>query len=137
MEHEKNVRSFLGSGCKFPVAVDGATGRIKMASSEENIQESVRIILGTRRGERMMEPEFGCRIWEYSFETVDYTTLYAMKNEVERALVRWEPRISKVEAAVSDERAEQGCLLVSIRYVVRATNNPYNMVYPFYINEGE
>lgn len=85
----------------------------------------------------MMEPEFGCRIWEYSFETVDYTTLYAMKNEVERALVRWEPRISKVEAAVSDERAEQGCLLVSIRYVVRATNNPYNMVYPFYINEGE
>ncbi|MCI8991424.1 MAG: GPW/gp25 family protein [Eubacterium sp.] len=137
MEQNKEVKAFLGTGWKFPVTVDGATGRIRMSSGEENIEESVRIIIGTKRGERMMEPEFGCRIWEYSFETADYTTLYAMKNEVEQALIRWEPRITGVQAEISDEQVGQGLLLIRVSYVVRSTNNLYNMVYPFFINEGE
>lgn len=137
MEQNKNVKAFLGSGWKFPVAVDSATGQIRMSSGEENIEESVRIIIGTRRGERMMEPEFGCRIWEYSFETTDYTMLYAMKNEVEQALIRWEPRIMEVQVKISDEQIDKGLLHIYVSYVVRSTNNLYNMVYPFYINEGE
>lgn len=137
MEQRKDVKAFLGTGWKFPVSVDGATGRIRMSSNEENIEDSVRIIIGTRRGERMMEPEFGCRIWEYSFETVNYTTLYAMKNEVENALIRWEPRITEIEAEVRDERIQEGLLLIQVRYRIRSTNNLYNMVYPFYIHEGE
>lgn len=136
MRQREEVKAFLGTGWKFPISVDEATGRIRMSSGEENIEESVRVILGTAKGERMMEPEFGCNLFHYAFENVNYTTLYAMKNEVENALIRWEPRITDIQAEVSDERIGEGVLLIYISYVIRATNNPYNLVYPFYINEG-
>ncbi len=84
-----------------------------------------------------MHPDFGCGIQEYAFETADYTNLYSMKTEIERALIRWEPRIKDIEAEVSDEQIDQGMLTIHLSYVVRATNNQYNQVYPFYINEGE
>lgn len=137
MDQRSDVKAFLGTGWKFPVEIDKATGRIKMSSNEESIRESIRIIIGTRQGELPMHPEFGCRIQEYAFESVDYTTLYSMKTEVERALIRWEPRITDIRAEVSDEQIDQGLLMIQVSYVIRATNNQYNLVYPFYINEGE
>lgn len=132
----RDGKAFLGTGWKFPVQVDEATGRIRMSSYEENIEESVRIIIGTQKGERIMEPEFGSRLREYSFSSVDYTLLNSIKNEVEGALVRWEPRITDVHASVSEERIDEGILEINISYVIRATNNLFNMVYPFYISEG-
>ena len=135
MEPRDSVKAFLGTGWKFPVGIDKATGR--MSSNEDSIRESVRIIIGTRKGELPMHPDFGCGIQEYAFETADYTTLYSMKTEIERALIRWEPRIKDIEAEVSDEQIDQGMLTIHLSYVVRATNNQYNQVYPFYINEGE
>ena len=137
MEQRDSVKAFLGTGLKFPVGIDKATGRIQMSSNEDSIRESVRIIIGTRKGELPMPPDFGCGIQEYAFETADYTTLYSMKTEIERALIRWEPRIKDIEAEVSDEQIDQGMLTIHLSYVVRATNNQYNQVYPFYINEGE
>lgn len=137
MDLRSSVKAFLGTGWKFPVEIDGATGRIKMSSNEESIEESVRIILGTRQGELPMHPEFDCKIQEYAFESADYTTMYSMKTEVEHALIRWEPRITDIRAEVSDEQISQGLLLIRISYVIRSTNNQYNLVYPFYINEGE
>lgn len=136
MDQRASVKAFLGTGWKFPVGIDGATGRIKMSSNEESIQESIRIIIGTRRGELPMHPEFGCRIQEYAFESVDYTTLYSMKTEVEHALIRWEPRITQIRAEVSDAQIDQGLLMIEVSYVVRATNNQYNLVYPFYVHES-
>lgn len=135
--NQNSVKAFLGTGWKFPVGIDKATGRIQMSSNEESIRESIRIIIGTRKGELPMHPDFGCGIQEYAFETADYTTLYAMKTEVEHALIRWEPRITDVYAQVSDDQIEQGVLMIDVSYVVRATNNQYNLVYPFYISEGE
>lgn len=137
MDQRNSVKAFLGTGWKFPVEIDGATGRIKMSSHEESIRESIRIIIGTRQGELPMHPDFGCRIQDYAFETVDYTLLYSMKTEVEHALIRWEPRITEIQAKVSDEQIDKGLLSIHISYVVRATNNQYNLVYPFYISEGE
>lgn len=118
MDLRSSVKAFLGTGWKFPVEIDGATGRIKMSSNEESIEESVRIILGTRQGELPMHPEFGCKIQEYAFESADYTTMYSMKTEVEHALIRWEPRITDIRAEVSDEQISQGLLLIRISYVL-------------------
>lgn len=137
MDQRSSVKAFLGTGWKFPVEVDRATGRIRMSSHEESIRESIRIIIGTRLGELPMHPDFGCRIRDYAFETVDYTLLYSMKTEVEHALIRWEPRITEIHAEVSDEQIDSGLLSIQVSYVVRATNNQYNLVYPFYISEGE
>lgn len=90
----------------------------------------------TRQGERVMRPEFGCRIYEFAFGTTDYTSLSRMKHAVEEALKFWEPRITDVEANVTVADGETGLLQIEISYRVRSTNNPYNLVFPFYLNEG-
>lgn len=129
-------RNFLGTGFKFPVSVDENTGRVKTSSHEEDIREAIRIILGTQPGERPMSPYFGCAIHSYVFSTADYTTLSMMEKEVVNALIMWEPRIRDVEAEVVQSPEDPGILLINITCTVRSTNNPFNLVYPYYINEG-
>ncbi len=136
MEEKDQVSAFLGVGVKWPVQVDKMTGKFKTSSYEDNIQESIRIILMTRKGERIMRPNFGCGIYQYAFGTMDYTSFSRMQKEVEDALHAWEPRITDIAVQVQADEKEEGRLNINISYVVRATNNPYNLVYPFYINEG-
>ncbi|MBE6611261.1 MAG: baseplate protein [Ruminococcaceae bacterium] len=116
--------------------VDENTGRDRTSSHEEDIAEAVRIILGTQPGERPMSPYFGCAIHSFVFNTADYTTLSMMAKEVENALIMWEPRIKDVEAEVEQSPDDAGILLIKINYTVRSTNNPFNLVYPYYISEG-
>ena len=128
------AKGFLGVGWKFPVQVDEATGRIKTSSYEEDIQEAIRIIIMTGQGERMMRPEFGCGLQEYVFAGMDYSTATQMRTAIQKALISWEPRITDVEVDVDAEA--DGRMMIRVAYVVRATNNPYNLVYPYYLNEG-
>lgn len=132
--HDPN--SFLGSGFKFPVQVDEATGRFQMSSYEQDIKEAIYIILNTRVGERPMRPQFGCRIYDYIFESLNYTVISAMSSAVREALLSWEPRIDDIEVDISTDKLSEGLVEIHIQYVVRKTNNPYNLVYPFYLNEG-
>lgn len=132
---QNDPKAFLGVGFSFPVQVDENTGRMKTSSYEQDIREAIRLILSTRKGERIRNPEFGCGIHDYAFAALDYTTLSAMKREVETALVMWEPRIENIAVQVNAGE-EDGTVLVEIDYVVRSTNNPFNMVFPFYVNEG-
>lgn len=136
MSEQDRTKSFLGTGFNFPIEVDEATGRMKTVSLEEDIEQAIRIILMTRKGERVMRPEFGCDIHDYAFDTMDYTTRFQVEQAVREALVMWEPRITNVDVHVNNEQEKEGMLLIEIRYVVRSTNNPYNLVYPYYINEG-
>ncbi len=129
-----NNSEFLGKGFAFPLSVDPVTGRMKMAEYEEDIRQAIYIILMTRKGERVMRPEFGCDIHNYTFSGSDYETLSGIEEAVRDALILWEPRITSIE--VHAYVAEGGKLNIEIGYVVRSTNNPYNLVYPFYINEG-
>lgn len=132
---QNNPKAFLGVGFQFPVAVDKNTGRIKTSSYEEDIKEAIRIILSTKKGERIRNSQFGCGIHTYAFETTDFTTISAMKHEIERALVMWEPRIEEIDVNV-EPVSEEGMVVIEINYVVRSTNNPFNLVFPYYINEG-
>lgn len=134
MEQE-NPKAFLGTGFKFPVQVDENTGRMATVSYEEDIKEAIYIILLTRKGERLRNPDFGCGIHKYAFATLDYTTVSAMKHEVESALVQWEPRIEEIQVNL-DTGQQEGMVLIEIGYIVRKTNNPFNLVFPFYMNEG-
>lgn len=133
---EEDSRSFLGKGFKFPIQVDEMTGRMKVSYYEEDIKEAIYIILMTRKGERVMKPEFGCGIHDFSFDTMDYTTLSMMEREVREALSLWEPRIINLNVKAVADKKKEGCVLIKINYVVRSTNNPYNLVFPFYIQEG-
>ena len=136
MDYLDTARDFLGRGWSFPVGVDPATGRMLSVSSEEDIQEAVRLILLTGKGERMMQPQFGCDLRSFAFGHMDYTTQTQMEREAQEALIRWEPRITDVQVRVEQDAGEDGRLLLHVSYVVRSTNNPYNLVYPYYIDEG-
>lgn len=130
------IKSFMGTGFRFPVGVDPITGRALTSSDEDDIREAIKIILGTNPGERPMNPHFGCNINAYVFGTTDYTSMMLMKREVENALIMWEPRIKDIEVEIVRSPDDDGVLLIEIQYTVRTTNNPYNLVYPFYITEG-
>lgn len=128
-------KNFLGAGWKSPVRVD-INGKIVMSRYEEDIQESILIILGTSKGERVMRPDFGCGIHDMVFVPINTATVTSVKSTVTKALTRWEPRIELINVHVSDERSYEGKLLISIDYRVRVTNNQFNLVYPFYLTEG-
>lgn len=126
------MSDFLGRGWSFPVDTD-SHGAVRLATGETDIEQAIRLILETAPGERVMRPDFGCGIHEYAFATVNTTTLTLLEEEVEDALVRWEPRIEvlEVEAELADRTT--GRLEVEVGYRVRQTNDERNLVYPFYL----
>ena len=108
-----------------------------MSEYEENIKESIQIILETAKGERIMRPNFGCGIHDFVFETINASTLGQIESSVRDALDIWEPRIEIITVNANPEReSSTGKLLINIQYLVRKTNNQFNMVYPFYLTEG-
>lgn len=130
------AKEFLGKGWKFPVNVD-AQGQIAMSEHDQDIQEAIWIILSTPKGERVMRPDFGCGIHQFVFAVMNTTTRSLIENSVREALTLWEPRIELVNVATSGSKIHEGILLISIDYKVRTTNNQFNLVYPFYLTEGE
>ncbi len=133
---KEGPNAFLGRGFRFPVQVDPITGKVQTSEYEEDIKEAIYIILMTKKGERVMKPEFGCGVHDYAFGTMDYTTLSRMESEIREALNLWEPRIKDLQVNVVIDDVKDGCVLINIGYNVRSTNNPYNLVFPFYMNEG-
>lgn len=129
-------KEFLGRGWKFPVRVDKKTGRIEMSEHEEDIKEAIRIIIMTYKGERVMRSDFGTRAKDYVFSTNELEYLTLMESDIEKALIKWEPRIQDLTVEVEPDMGDSPKLLINISYVVRSTNNAFNLVYPFYIDEG-
>jgi phage baseplate assembly protein W len=123
---------FLGKGLAFPVHTD-ATGSIALVGGEREVVESIRLILATAPGERPMRPEFGCAVHDLVFAPADAATAGQIAYEVRTSLERWEPRITLDDVVVSFAEADQGTLLIDIRYTLRGTNDPRNLVFPFYV----
>ncbi|MER6669422.1 GPW/gp25 family protein [Amycolatopsis japonica] len=123
---------FLGRGLAFPVRTD-ATGSIALVSGEREVVESIRLILATAPGERPMRPEFGCAVHDLVFAPADSATAGQIAYEVRTALERWEPRITLTDVVVGFSEAERGTLLIDIKYHLRGTNDPRNLVFPFYV----
>jgi uncharacterized protein len=128
------MKDFLGRGWTFPIAVD-ATGRIALSEYEHDIREALRIILLTSKGERVMRPDFGASLHDFVFESMSATTMGRVQAAVTDALIKWEPRVQVVSVNVKPEQGEVGRLLIDIEYKVRATNNRFNFVFPFYLKE--
>ena len=129
-------KDFLGRGFAFPPRIDSATGQFVMAESEEDIRQSIYIILMTRMKERAMLPDFGCNLHEYIFEVPDSEFEIEIGNEIIEALTKYEPRIINVEVRVDTKNLTDGIIYLNIDYTVRATNNPNNLVFPYYLMEG-
>jgi len=126
--------AFQGSGWAFPLHTSG--GQTATKGYEEQIKQSIRLILDTDPGERRMRPDFGAGLNSFLFEPVSSATLQRIRQRVHDSLVDWEPRIDVDKVAVTVDDSEPGRLSIDVSYRVRTTNSRANLVYPFYLDEG-
>jgi uncharacterized protein len=129
-------REFIGQGLYFPLRVN-SHGGLALTNGENELEQSIRVILETSPGERVMRPEFGCRVWELLFAPRHATTIALLIEYVEEALARWEPRIDVTGVDVIEEPNYDGALLVNIRYTIKNTHDQRSIVYPFYIMDEQ
>jgi phage baseplate assembly protein W len=133
---------FLGKGWKFPVqTVDISQNCEKQyfiaeSADEEKIRESIWIILGTAKGERLMHPEFGCSINRLVFEINNSTTRTLVAFHIQEALREWERRIEVIDVSADTDKNDQSKLEITINYMIRSSNRKANLVYPFYLERG-
>jgi phage baseplate assembly protein W len=123
---------FLGRGFRWPMSVDHA-GSIALTGGPEDLDSSIRVVLATAPSERVMRPDFGCRIWDLLFEPVNANTLGLMAQAVREAVAQWEPRVEVENVDVRPDRDDSSLVHISVTYRVRTTNSRRNLVYPFYV----
>ncbi|MGY0490288.1 GPW/gp25 family protein [Streptomyces sp. WG-D5] len=128
--------AFLGTGLAFPPHVT-ADGRIAEAQYEDDVRQAVLVVLGTEPGERVMRPRFGAGLRTFVFEPLTVALTARIAEQVRGALTDWEPRIDVASVDVTDRDRARGVLNIDITYRVRATNTLRNLVYPFYLREGD
>jgi len=124
------VIDFLGKGWKFPVSV--SKERICKVEAENSIRESIILILSTAKGERIMHPEFGCRLNEILFDHNNTSSATLIRIFVEEALLVWEPRVEVLDVQVTPH-TDEPVMDIFIEYLVKSVNSKENLVYPFYL----
>jgi phage baseplate assembly protein W len=130
------MTDLIGSGVSFPLQAD-QRGVLALAHGITDIEQAIRLILGTAPGERPMRPEFGCAVHDVVFDTIDAEMVGRVETAVHQALARWEPRIEVVGLDFDLNEVDQGKLGITITYEVLATSRLYNLVYPFYVIPAE
>ncbi|MDH5602150.1 MAG: GPW/gp25 family protein [Gammaproteobacteria bacterium] len=131
-------KSFLGAGWSFPPEFN-KRGSVRIVSAEDDIQESLNILLSTSPGERVMQPTYGCGLKSQIFESIDESSAAVIIDLINRAILFFEPRVVVEHISVDFENQEDllnGFVKIEIVYIIRTTNNRYNIVYPFYFTEG-
>ena len=107
-----------------------------MVERELDILESLRILFMTRKGERVMHPNYGCNLHDLVFEPMDPRTESAIEQTIRQAILFYEPRIDVVKISVETQDWLEGELAIQLEYRIRETNTRQNIVFPFYIREG-
>lgn len=126
--------SFLGTGWAFPPEFTGAGAR--MVTDEDDIQQSLEILLGTAAGERFLRPKYGLSLRDQLFEPMSTSMVNLVLDRVRTAILIYEPRIKVLRLRLDQSRASEGCLELDLDYEVRSTNSRFNLVYPFNLTES-
>jgi uncharacterized protein len=134
MAEQKDM--FLGTGWSFPPRFNQAAGTVEMTGSFDDIRASLEILLGTRPGERVMQPKYGCNMEDLLFENLSTGIKTLMKDRIRTAILYFESRIEVERIELDDSRQNEGVIFVRIDYVVSATNSRFNFVYPYFLNEA-
>jgi uncharacterized protein len=130
------MSDLIGSGLAFPLQAD-QRGALALAHGVADIEQAIKLILGTAPGERPMRPEFGCAVHDVVFDTIDAEMIGKVQSAVHEALDRWEPRIEVIDLDFDLSEVEAGTLVITITYRVRSTSRLHNLVYPFYVIPAE
>jgi phage baseplate assembly protein W len=132
----EKVKSFLGKGWSFPPVFDKLNLGVRMDENDQDIQSSIRIILNTYPGERLMQPNFGCTLFRMNFESVDKGSITQIGEIIRVALLHYEPRILFENVEVVENNVNEGVIILRLIYKVIITNTRSNIVFPYYILEG-
>lgn len=127
---------FLGIGWAFPPRFTAGGAEVAMVTGNDDIEQSLAILLATRRGERVMQDDFGCALSDFLFGEISQGLIGQVRDLISDAILHHEPRITLQGVDVSEHLAAEGVLMIAIDYTVRATNSRYNLVYPFYLREA-
>jgi len=130
-----NEIPFLWRGWSFPPEFNRATKSVKMSEGADDIKESLEILLGTKVGERLISPGFGCNLNHLQFEPLTASLEKYVEELIRTSILRYEPRIN-LEDIHFEDASKDGVIYINIRYIIRTTNSRANMVYPFYLKEG-
>jgi len=130
------MSSFLGTGWSFPPRFDRNAGRVAMVEDEQDIEESLRILFGTQRGERLFQPQYGLDMHDVLFDPMSTTLRTLLEERVKIDILVYEPRIEPLAVRVASPDAASGELHIELEYRVRATNSRYNLVFPFYSSDS-
>ena len=128
--------NFLGRGWSFPPSFNRQTKAVEMTEKVEDIQKSLQVLLTTSLGERVMQPRYGCNTEDLLFENLNTSTKTILIDRIKTAILFFEPRIDAKKIELITENELEGEVLVSIDYIIPATNSRYNFVFPFYQKEG-
>ena len=131
-----NDRDFLGKGLRFPVSVN-LNGGVSTSALEENVRQSIFIVLGTAPGERINRPQFGCRIHDLMFAPNNPLTAARAELYCEEAIYKYEPRVQKVTCVAHANPDEPNRLDIRIEYVIAGKNDKRNLVFPFYLRQQD
>lgn len=129
-------KSFLGKGWSFPPEFRKGVEPTMTAVEEEDIRQSLEILMRTTPGERVHRYDFGCGIRRFVHEEMTLTTQTQMQDVISRAVLMFEPRVTLHDVDFDMERIYEGVIMIGLDYTVRRTNSRSNMVFPFYLNEG-
>ena len=130
-----NGADIIGRGWRFPIKVN-AKGGLDWSDGQDRIRDAIWIIVSTSLGERLMRPRFGAGLKDYVFQPNSDVMRAELASVIRRALVEWEPRIELVGVSVEASADQDSQVLVSVDYQIRDTNELFNMVFPFYLQEG-
>ncbi|MCT1530155.1 GPW/gp25 family protein [Sphingobacterium daejeonense] len=136
---EKSNINFLGTGWAFPPEFNKTSNTVEMVSAVEDIDQSLNILLSTSLGERVMQPQYGCDLTNYVFETLNSSVIGYLKDRVINAILFYEPRIKVEQIDVTPAESFdliEGRFTINIEYSVPGTNSRFNYVYDYYLNEA-
>ncbi|HUQ10065.1 MAG TPA: GPW/gp25 family protein [Steroidobacteraceae bacterium] len=128
---------FLGKGWSFPVSFGNQGRSVSMAQAEEDIRQSLEILLSTSAGERVLRPGFGWKRDALMFEPLSTSFGAYLASEIENTILFYESRIELNRVDFDDADNQSGLILIRLDYTVRSTNTRTNLVYPFYLDHPE
>ena len=133
----KKDKSFLGRGWSFPPTFHKhSLGTVEMVSQEEDIKQSLEILLSTAKGERIMMPDYGCDLQSFLFSSISSSNVHLIQESIKSAILKYETRINVNDVLVDFNKYLEGEIKIEVDYTIETSNTRFNLVFPYYQVEG-
>ena len=123
-------------GWSFPLEIDETTGKIKTTTLEDDIKQSILILLHTQKGERLYHSDYGCDLQRFMFEPIQSSLKKNIQKEIENCIKKWEKRVSSVIVNIFESAEQYTTLIVQIQYYIEQTEQWQTWQYAFDLIES-